>query len=225
MARGGGRNTTLAKNALEKLCQTYWYPLYAYVRRRGYPEQDAKDLTQGFFEHLLQREAFRVVEPGRGKFRSFLLAALNHFLADKHKRQQAQKRGGGKVAFSIDELKAEQRYRIEPVDREAPDKLFERRWAVALVDAAMERLKNEFESSGKGQLFRQLAGFLVDGAERRPYAEMAAELGLSETAARKAVQRLRKSFQRAVREEIAQTVSSLAEVEEELRHLWSVLSS
>lgn len=221
----GQEDSTLARQALEKLCRIYWFPLYAYLRRRGCTEHDAQDLTQGFFAHLLQRAAFGAVAPGRGKFRSFLLASLNHFLADQFDRQQAQKRGGGKSDFSFDVLQAEQHYQTEMVDGETPETLFERRWAIAVLDAAMARMKGEYESAGKGRLFEQLAGYLVAGVERRPYAEVAPTLGLNDEAARKAVQRLRQSFRKAIREEIAQTVASPAEVDEELRHLWSVLSS
>lgn len=221
----GQEDSTLAKAALEKLCRTYWYPLYAYVRRRGYAEHDAQDLTQGFFAHLLRQEAFGAVVPGLGKFRSFLLTALKHFLSDEHGRQQAQKRGGGQTDFSLDALEAEHRYQIEPVDGETPDKLFERRWATTVLDGAMERLEREFASTGKGPWFEQLRGFLVERAECRPYAEVAARLGLNEDAARKAVQRLRQSFRKAICDEIAETVGCPCEIDEELRHLWSVLSS
>jgi len=221
----GQDDSALALAALETLRRAYWYPLYAYVRRRSYGEHDAQDLTQGFFAHLLQREAFGAVVPGRGRFRSFLLASLNHFLADQHDRQQAQKRGGGQPDFSLDALEAERRYQIEPADGETPEKLFERRWAIAVIDGAMARLQQEFASAGKGPWFEQLRGFLVEGAEGRSYAEVAARLDMSEDAVRKAAQRLRHSFRRAVREELAQTVATPADVDEELRHLWSALSS
>ena len=221
----GQEDSALALAALETLCRTYWYPLYAYVRRRGYGEYDAQDLTQGFFEDLLARKAFAAVVPGRGKFRSFLLASLNHYLAGQHARQQAQKRGGGQSHFSLDALEAERRYQIEPVDGETPEKLFERRWAIAVIDRAMARLEQEFASAGQSLRFEQLRGLVVEGAERQSYAEVAARLGMSEAAARRAVQRLRRSFRRAIREEIAQTVPTSSEIEEELRHLWSALSS
>jgi len=128
---GGDSGSPRAAVALEKLCHDYWYPLYAYVRRRGHGQQDAQDLTQGFFARLLQRHAFRGVVPGRAKFRSFLLAALNNFLADEHDRQQAQKRGGGRQVISFDAEDAEERYRLEPPDAETPEKLFDRRWAIS----------------------------------------------------------------------------------------------
>ena len=221
----GHENSSQALSALETLCRAYWYPLYAYVRRRGHAEADAQDLIQGFFAHLLKHQALQKVEAGRGRFRSFLLASLNHFLADQYDRQQAQKRGGGQSHFSLDALEAEQRYQIEPVDGETPEKLFERRWAVAVIDGAMARLEQEFASAGKSPWFEQLRGFLVEGAERGSYAEVAARLDMSEDAVRKAAQRLRHSFRRAVREELAQTVATPADVDEELRHLWSALAS
>lgn len=221
----GQEDSTQAMVALEKLCRTYWYPLYAYVRRRGYPEHDAQDLIQGFFALLLRSQALQRVVPGHGKFRSFLLTALNRFLHNEHDREQAQKRGGGQPVISLDALEAEQRYRLEPPDAETPEKLFERRWAIAVLDGAMARLDQQFVSAGKGPWFAQLRGLLVEGAERRSYAEVAAHLGMSEDAVRKAVQRLRHSFRRATREELAQTVATAADIDEELRHLWNALAS
>ena len=159
----GQDDSALALAALETLCRAYWYPLYAYVRRRGHGEHDAKDLTQGFFEHLLRREALGAVAPGRGKFRSFLLASLNPFLADQHDRQRAQKRGGGQPDFSLDALEAERRYQIEPADEETPEKLFERRWAMAVIDGAMARLEQEFASAGKGRGLSNSADFSWKG--------------------------------------------------------------
>ena len=221
----GHEDSSQARAALETLCRTYWYPLYAYVRRRGQSEHDAQDLIQGFFALLLQRQALQKVEPGRGKFRSYLLTALNHFLIDEHDRQQAQKRGGGQAVISLDAHEAEQRYRLEPSDTETPEKLFDRRWALALIDGAMERLQQEFVADNNTLLFQQLRGFIVDGADNRPYAEVAQQVGMSEEAVKKAVQRLRRRYREAIREEIAQTVATRSEIEEELRHLVSVLSS
>jgi RNA polymerase sigma-70 factor (ECF subfamily) len=221
--RAGQQDTPESAAALETLCRGYWYPLYAYVRRRGYREHDAEDLTQAFFAHLLERRAFRAVGPARGRFRSFLLASLNHFIADERDRQQAQKRGGGRQIISFDAHDAEQRYRLEPVDLTTPEKLFERRWAVTLLDAALARLEQEFAAAGKAELFEQLRAFIVEGAENRTYAEVAAQLGMTEDAVKKAAQRLRRRYQEAIREEIAHTVATASEIEEELRYLWSVL--
>jgi RNA polymerase sigma factor (sigma-70 family) len=211
--------------ALERLCHTYRYPLYAYIRRRGHKEHDAEDLTQGFFAHLLARHAFRGVMPGRAKFRTFLLTALNNFLADEHDWQQAQKRGGGKQIISFDAEEAEERYRLEPRHEETPEKLFDRRWALALLDGALARLEKEYRDSGKGPLFEQLRGSMAGGTPTQSYAEMAAQVGMTEEAVKKAAQRLRRRYQEVIREEIRETVADAPEIDEELRHLWSVLGT
>lgn len=211
--------------ALERLCHAYRYPLYAYIRRRGHREHDAEDLTQGFFAHLLARHAFRGVTPGRAKFRTFLLTALNHFLADEHDRQQAQKRGGGKQILSFDAAEAEERYRLEPRHEETPEKLFERRWALALLDGALARLEKEYRDGGKGPLFEQLRGTMAGATPTRSYAEMAMQVGMTEEAVKKAAQRLRRRYQEVIREEIRETVTDAPEIDEELRHLWSVLGA
>jgi len=213
------------QEALEKLCRTYWYPIYAYLRRRGYGEQDGQDLTQGFFAQLLERRSIQGVEREKGKFRSFLLASLNYYVADERDRANAQKRGGGREVLSFDVQEAEQRYRLEPADERSPDKLFERRWAMALLDQVLARLGREFADAGKGELFNRLQEFLVGGAGGKAYAEVAREAGMTEEAVKKAVQRMRRRYHQLFREEIAQTVASPTEVDEELRHLCAVLSS
>jgi RNA polymerase sigma-70 factor (ECF subfamily) len=223
--RVGQEDSTQAMAALEQLCRTYWYPLYAYVRRRGCTEHDAQDLIQGFFAILLKREGLHKVVPGRAKFRSYLLTALNHFLIDEHDRQHAQKRGGGQPVVSLDAQEAEQCYRLEPHDTETPEKLFERRWAVTVTESALARLEREYRAAGKPELFEDLYDFLVASDRGRPYAEVAASVGQTEDALKKAVQRLRQRYQELVRDEIAQTVSTASEIEEELRFLRSVLSS
>lgn len=221
--QAGQGDSTQAMAALEKLCTTYWYPLYAYVRRRGYAEHDAQDLTQGFFTHLLQHRIVRAVAPGQGRFRSFLLASLSHFMTNEFHRRQAQKRGGGRPTISLDAQEAEQRYRLEPANLESPEKLFEQRWAVTLLEAALARLEQDFIAAGKGALFQHLRGLLVEGLRSRSYAEIAAQVGMTESAVKQAAHRLRRRYQQVVRQEIAQTVSGPGEVEEELRYLWSVL--
>jgi RNA polymerase sigma-70 factor (ECF subfamily) len=163
------------------------------------------------------------VAPGRGKFRSFLLTSLNHFLADEHARQQTQKRGGGRQIVSFDAQAAEQRYQLEPLSTETPEKLFEQRWATTLLDGALRRLQQDYEAAGNGALFEHLRGFVVEGAEGRPYAQVAQQLRMTEEAVKKAVQRLRRRYRAVIREEIAHTVSTADEIDEELRHLWSVL--
>lgn len=215
-----------AAAALEKLCRTYWYPLYAYVRRRGYSEHDGQDVTQGFFAHLFEHRSLNRVDREKGRFRSFLLASLNYFLADQWDRANAQKRGGGgRQAFSVDTQEAEERYRLEPADERSPDKLFERRWAMTLLDQVLARLAQEFSDAGKSELFNRLRPFLVEGTGEKTYAETAREGGTTEEALKKAVQRMRRRYHQLFREEIAQTVASPDEVEEELRHLCAVLSS
>ena len=214
-----------AAAALEKLCRTYWYPLYAYLRRRGYGEHDAQDFTQGFFAHLFERDWLQGVAREKGRFRSFLLAALNYFVADQRDRASAQKRGGGRQVISFDAHEAEERYQLEPVDESSPDKLFERRWAVALLDQVLARLAGEFSDAGKLELFNRLQPFLVEGTGERTYAEIAREGAMTEEALKKAVQRMRRRYHQLFREEIAQTVASPEEVEEELRHLCVILSS
>jgi DNA-directed RNA polymerase specialized sigma24 family protein len=210
--------------ALAELCRTYWYPLYAYVRRRGFAEHDAQDLTQGFFAHLIERDSLRKVAREKGRFRSFLLASLNYFIADERDRATAQKRGGGchVVSFNIEE--AEQRYRLEPVDNRDPEKLFEHRWAMTLLDQVLDRLKEEFTRADKSELFVALQPFLVEGAGEQPYSKAALQSGMSAEAFKKAVQRMRRRYYQLFREEIAQTVASPREVEEELRNLCAVLS-
>ncbi len=214
-----------AAAALEKLCRTYWYPLYAYLRRRGYGEHDAQDLTQGFFAHLFERDWLQRVAREKGRFRSFLLASLNYFLADQRDRASAQKRGGGRPIISFDAHEAEERYRLEPVDERSPDKLFERRWAMTLLDQVLARLAQEFSAAGKRDLFNRLQPFLVEGTGEKTYAEIAHASGMTEEALKKAVQRMRRRYHQLFREEIAQTVAGPDEVEEELRHLCAVLGS
>jgi RNA polymerase sigma-70 factor (ECF subfamily) len=213
-----------AQEALEKLCRTYWYPIYAYLRRRGCGEHDAQDLTQGFFAQLLERRSIQSVEREKGKFRSFLLASLNYYVADERDRANAQKRGGGREVLSLDVQEAEQRYRLEPVDERSPEKIFEHRWAMTLLDQVLVRLGQEFAEAGKRELFERLQAFLVEGTGERTYAEVAREMGMTEEAVKKAAQRIRQRYHQLFREEIAQTVASPAEVDEELRHLCQVLN-
>lgn len=224
LAAGDGASPHAAA-ALEKLCSAYWYTLYAYVRRRGYSTHDAQDLTQSFFAQLLRRDGLRGVAPGLGKFRSFLLAALQNFLADEWDRQRAQKRGGGQLPISLDAQEAEERYQFEPVDGATPEKLFDRRWAMILLDGALDRLEREFVADGKGLLFQQLRGWIVEDARGRPCAEIAQDLGMTEEAVKKTVQRLRRRYRQVIREEIAHTVSAPGDIEGELRCLVSSLGS
>lgn len=210
--------------AFEKLARGYWYPLYAHIRQHGHSPEDAQDLTQGFFLHLLERKPFAGLHPSKGRFRSFLLAALDLFLADQRDRQQARKRGGGRELISLDAREAESRYGLEPVDDRSPDRLFERRWALALLDQVLIRLEQDYTRTGRAELFQHLKPFLVEGALTRTWAEVAGALGLTEDAVKKAAQRLRQRYGLLFREEIAHTLADPAEVEDELRYLRDVLS-
>jgi len=210
--------------ALEQLCRTYWYPLYAYVRRRGYGHEDAQDLTQGFLLQLLAHQSLARVDRNKGRFRSFLLGGLYYFLADQRDRANAQKRGGGHSILSLDAQAAEQRYRLEPVEDRSPDKLFERSWAMALLDSVLARLEGEFREAGKAELFERLRVCLLAGTDPQTYAEAAAEAGMTGEAVRKAVYRLRRRYYELFREEIARTVADASEVEEEMRYLCDVIA-
>ena len=212
-----------AAEALETLCRTYWYALYAHVRRRGHGHEDAQDATQAFLLQLLERKSFARVDQSKGRFRSFLLAGLNYFLADQRDRATAQKRGGGRPILSFDAPTAEQRYRLEPVDSLSPDKAFDRQWALVLLDQVLARLEQEFRRANKAELFERLRPFLVAGEGPETYADAAPELGMTEEAFKKAVQRLRRRYHELFREEIAQTLSDPAGVEDELRHLCAVM--
>ena len=224
LAAGQNRSDGAAK-ALEELCRTYWYPLYAYLRRKGYSEHDAQDLTQGFIFQLLERRSLEKVQPEKGKFRSFLLASLNYFLADVRDRTNAQKRGGGQELISLDFARAEEWYQIEPADRQNPETIYERGWAMTLLDEVLAKLARDFEDAGKGAVFSLLQPFLVEGSRGDSYRDVAVKTGLSEEAVKKSVQRMRQRYYELFRKEIAQTVASPAEIDAELRHLCTVLSS
>jgi RNA polymerase sigma-70 factor (ECF subfamily) len=217
------RNEPEGSAALEQLCRTYWYPLYAYIRRDGRNAAEAEDLTQGFFAHLLARDFLARVGPQKGKFRSFLLAALRRFLCDQWDRARAVKRGGGAEVLSLDAQEAEERYRMEPVERLDPEKLYERRWVLTLLEQALARLRDESAAAGKAVLFQRLRSFVAVENEVS-CAEVAAELGLTESAAKAALHRLRERYREILRDEIARTVASPAELEAEIRYLVMVLS-
>jgi len=221
----GRTDTTRAREALARLCQTYWYPLYAYVRHRGHSPEDAQDLTQEFFARLLEKNTLGRVTRGRGKFRSFLLGTMNHFLVDEWKRASAQKRGGGQPVLSLDAHDAETRFGREPVDKVTPERLFEQNWALALLDTVYHRLRREYETSGRGHLFDTLKFSLTGDRSTMPYAELAKRLGLTENTVKVTVHRLRQRYRELLREEVAQTVASPGEVEEELRGLFRALAS
>lgn len=220
----GRSDTPRALDSLEQLCRTYWYPLYVYVRRRGYPPEDAEDLTQEFFARLLRSNFLAEADRDRGRFRSFLLTALNHFLADQWDRVRAQKRGGGRQFIPLEAGTAETRYRLEPADELTPEKVYEQRWARTLLSNVVERLRREYETGGKGALFAGLKECLTKARSAVPYAELATQLNMSEGALRVAVHRLRQRYRELLRAEIAATVADSREVEEELRYLVQVLA-
>lgn len=218
-------DTTKAQEALEKLCRAYWYPLYAYVRRRGHPAQDAQDLTQAFFTRLLERQWIANADRERGKFRTFLLTAMSHFLSDEWDKVRAQKRGGGAAQVPVQLDDAESRYGCEPADDRTPEQIYERQWAVTLLDTVLQRLRAEYAGEGKGELFATLNSCLVGGRETQPYAELATRLGMNEGAVKVAVHRLRKRYRKLLRAEIAETLAEEEDVDEELHHLFAVLAA
>ncbi len=220
----GSKDTGRAHDALAKLCQTYWYPLYAYVRQRGYPSHDAQDLTQEFFARLLEKNVLRAVTREKGKFRSFLLTALNRFLTDEWRKARAQKRGGGQVV-SLDARDAETRFNHEPADKVTPEKLFEQNWALALLHLVYDRLQQEYRENGKEALFEALKFCLTGDRSAVPYAELAGRLKLSENTVKVSVHRLRQRYRELLREEVAHTVAGQSEVEEELNCLFRALAS
>ena len=220
----GRRDTTRASMALEKLCQTYWYPLYAYVRRRGYSPHDAQDLTQGFFVCLLERQSLATADPNKGRFRSFMLGAMNYYLATEWAKTQTQKRGGGREIFSLDLAAAEQRLDLELADNSTPDRAFDKEWATALLDKVLSQLEEEFRQEGKIQWFDTLKQTLAGSRESQPYAALAGQLKMNEGAVKTAVHRLRKRYRQLLEAEIANTVTAPDEVKEEMAYLLTVVS-
>jgi RNA polymerase sigma-70 factor (ECF subfamily) len=210
--------------ALETLCRTYWYPLYAHVRRLGHSPHDAEDLTQEFFARLLQKDYLHAVAREKGRFRSFLLMALKRFLANDWDRMQAQKRGGGQTFVPLDTQFAEQRYQTEQPAGALPDEIYARRWALTLLDRTLAALREEFKQAGKATEYACLKGFLTADRGAISYAEVAARLGASEGAARVAVHRLRRRFREIYRQQVAHTVASPEEIEDEIRYLRAILS-
>ncbi len=214
-----------AAAALEELCRAYWYPLYAFVRRQGNDPEEAQDLTQGFFTRLLEKDCLADVDRARGRFRSFLLAACKHFLANERDRTNALKRGGGTLRHSLTLRDAEERYCLEAAHELTPEKLFDRRWALALLDQVLCRLREEHVQARKGPLFDRLKDFLVGRPDAGSYSQAGTELGLSEGAVKVAVHRLRKRYRELLQEEISRTVDDPAQVEEEIRDLFAALGS
>ena len=215
----GRKSTPQADVALEELCRTYWYPLYAYIRHQGRSKEDAEDLTQSFFARFLEKNYLEGLRSEQGKFRAFLLASLKHFLANEWDRARRQKRGGGTALLSLDWQDADTRYQIDPADELSPDKLYDRAWALTLLERVITRLRDQCVAEGQAELFEHLKPFLMVGKGAVPYATVATELGLSAGAARAAVHRLRRRYRELLREEIAHTLCDRAQVEEEMRAL------
>lgn len=212
-----------AERALAELCETYWFPVYAFIRRGGRNPDDAKDLTQSFFTRVLEKHYFAEARQDRGKFRSFLLTAVTHFLANEHDWHSAKKRGGGQHLLPLQFDDGEQTFLREPVDTITPERLYERRWSLAVIDAAMQRLRKEYEQSDRAELFGRLQPYLT-GEEPASYAELAGELSSTEGALRVAVHRLRRQFASSLRAVVAETVQRPDDVEGELRHLLKAVS-
>ena len=214
-----------AGEALAELCAGYWFPIYAFIRRKGNDPERALDLTQGYFARLLEKGTVAAADPARGRFRSFLLADCAHFLAHERERDRAARRGGGRAALSIDARDAEGRYRVEPAHEQTPERLFERDWALALLESVLAGLRREYERTGRGATFEALKVVLTDGPRPVPQAELARRLGTAEAAVQVAVHRLRKRYREAVRAAIAATVADEAEVEDEIRTLFDALGA
>jgi RNA polymerase sigma-70 factor (ECF subfamily) len=212
-----------AREALATLCNSYCYPLYAFIRRQGYAADEAQDLTQGFFAQLIEQHTFAVLDSAKGKFRSFLLTACKHYLGHERGKARAQKRGGGRTILSLNFADAETRYGIEPAHTLTPEKLFDRRWALAMLDQVLTRLRDEYAGKGKGPLFDRLRIFLLGERDVLPHRQVAEELQMTEGAVKVAVHRLRGRFRELVREEIARTVDRPEEVEDEIRALFAAL--
>lgn len=220
----GEIDTPESAAALERLCRTYWYPLYAYVRRRGHDPHTAQDLTQEFFAHLLSTQALATVDPSRGRFRSFLLASLRNLLANEWKHGRRQKRGGGAVVFSLDAAEAEERYQLEPTDDSNPESTYERKWAEALLERVLSRLREECDASGRTQRFETLKVFLLDDKGTVSLSEAAQRLGLTVVAVKGVIHRLRQRYREIFRDEVASTVGRMEDIDEEIRHLLQALA-
>ena len=216
--------STESRQALEALCKAYWYPLYAFVRLQGYDPDAARDLTQAYFAQLLEKDYLKDVQPSAGRFRAFLKVSIKHFLSKERVKAHALKRGGRARVISLDADDAEGHYRFEPVDRLTPEEIFERRWALTVIERVLGKLRQEFSQTGKEEEFDKLKAFLTGEEPRTSYREVAAELGTSEGAVKASVHRLRGRFGKLLREEIAETVANPDEVDDEVRHLLQVIA-
>jgi DNA-directed RNA polymerase specialized sigma24 family protein len=220
----GSQGSISADVALEELCRTYWYPLYAYVRHKGHSPEDAEDLTQAFFTRLLAKNYLAGLDSNRGKFRAFLLASLKHFLANEWDRSQRQKRGGGATLLSLDYQGADTRYHIDPPDNLSPDKLYDRAWALTLLERVINRLREENQAEGRAGQFEKLKSYLMAGTNDIPYAEAATTLAMSEGYLRVTVHRLRRRYRELLKQEIVQTLADPAQADEEMQSLMAAFS-
>jgi RNA polymerase sigma factor (sigma-70 family) len=212
-----------AQEALEKLCRTYWRPVYSFIKRQGVRTEEAEDLTQGFFALLLERRDFDAVRKEKGRLRSYLLTSLKHFLASEHRRAVTAKRGKGQQPVPLEELTAAERHEMEPSDNLTAERLYERRWALTLMGQVLRRLKDEYDTTGNAALFESLKQLLTDEPGAQSRAEIAAQLGMTDNAVRQALHRFRNRYQLLLREEVSHTVAIVSDIEDELRHLISVL--
>jgi RNA polymerase sigma-70 factor (ECF subfamily) len=220
----GRSDSTRAQAALTKLCQTYWYPLYVFVRRQGQSPEDAQDLVQGFFLRLLEKRFLADVDPAKGRFRSFLLIALRRFMANEWDRANRLKRGGGCEIISLDETTTEQRYQAEPADEMTPEKAYARQWAITLLEQVLQRLEAEFTAAGKQALFEELKACLSGDSVKSSYSEIGGRLGMSEAAVKVAVHRLRQRYRELLRLEIGNTVANKEAIDDEIRELFATVS-
>jgi len=223
LAAGGEHDATATRRALEELIQAYWFPLYAFVRRQGCQAAAAEDLVQGFLARLLEKDDLAQVDRSKGRFRSFLLAAMKNFMANERARDRALKRGGGVRVLALDSLDAEARYAVEPADEMTPDRLFDRRWALAVLEQVLARLRREFIDAGNGALFETIKDCLTPDRGKLPYAQLARRLGMTEGALKVAIHRMRRRYRDLLRYEIAQTVETPAQVDEEIAYLLNCL--
>ncbi|MDC0325377.1 ECF-type sigma factor [bacterium] len=212
-----------SQDALSDLCQIYWYPLYSFVRRKGYSPHDAEDLTQGFFERLLAKDFLRHVDRGKGRFRSFLLASMSHHLTDEYVRSKSQKRGGGQSPISLDQQAAEAKYHLEPADTLTPEHLFEKQWVLTTLESVLHLLREEYEKQGKSMVFDQLKILLTGGKGSVPMAHLASTLNMTEPSTRMAASRLRQRYKEVLRREISHTVANQEDIDTEMQYLFEVL--
>jgi len=219
----GKSDSAQAADALEQLCRMYWYPVYAFVRRQGHESHDAEDLTQEFFARLLAKEYFGRADPMLGRFRSFLLACVKNFLSEQRRQARRLKRGGRQTIISWDSQTAEERYRSEPADPVTPEKVYDRRWVLTLLETVLARLAEQQSAAGKERVFTQLKDYLWGETRQTGYAEMAARLSMTEGAVKVTVHRLRRRLRELLRQEVAHTVATGEEIDEEMRHLIGVI--